>query len=292
MPRRRRRRTCCPGRASQRGRGSGRITINPRNKTVSNLIRRHEGKRVGVNFHPANEGTYPVYFAVNLPNAPFPLVLDRLLDVPDPAIPAPPLSPQTRPAALRHEPGPPPARVGVYLAPGHLAAEGTHLAVAPPGDNLPRVLEAARAHVQPVEHGRGVVAVLLSCLVVLAAAAGGFGGRRGRVAEQLLAVVAGVPCSEAEVAQHDFIYVAVCPRGLAVGGGGRGGCRRRRRLWRRVLGRYSGWRDRGDDGGRQTGLLDGWWRPVWPDQGGGEGTGHLLGQMLGHMVGDFGRDEV
>jgi hypothetical protein len=63
-------------------------------------------------------------------------------------------------------------------------------------------------------------------------------------------------------------------------------------LWRGVLGRYSGWRDRGDDGGRQTGLLDGWWRPVWPDQGGGEGTGHLLGKTLGHMVGDFGRDEV
>ncbi len=185
------------------------------------------------------ETTYHICLAVHFPDAPFALVSHHLLDhlLSDAGAFS---SALLWSRARRYEDRPLPLGVRIDLVARHHTPPLTPADVLPPRDQLLGVFEAARAHVEPVQHGRVVVAVSppaclapvwiippfvvmverRCCSVGVAVALRFFaalGAVPRKVAQHLLAVVRRVPGAEADIAQHDFIDVAVrLPR--AVGG--------------------------------------------------------------------------
>lgn len=211
--------------------------------------------------------TYSFILPIDLPDAPFTLVLYRLLNVLYTAVGASSLGPRTL-SSLGDEDFAPAPRMDVDFAAGNSPSSWAASDMTTPGHNLLGVLEAARTDVQPLEDGLLVFLVLVLLIVGMRLGSPiiALAGTR-QVAQKLLAVVARVPGTEQEVSEGDLVNVPVGPR--------RGQSRRLRG------------RDGGDDGRRRT-VGDGQrglslrlrWRlargPVWPDEGSVSAGGCLV----------------
>lgn len=150
--------------------------------------------------------TYPIDLPINLPDTPFTLVMDHLLNVAHAAIAASPL----RPRALDHlgdELPTLPLGMRIYLPSGNDTSPLANLQMTEPGYDLFGVLEATGTDVKPLEDRLLVllvpvlvlILVLLACMMRLGSCLVAL-AMNGEMAEEFFAVVARVPCTEEEVA--------------------------------------------------------------------------------------------